>query len=179
MTVRKKKADLQKVGRKEKYNKYSHPKIIQYLASQGKTNEEICDIIGITSRTLYDWYKKYPELSQSRKHGADQIDDKVEESLYKMTQGYDTTETHKEVSIGEDNKPIPGQTKVKEVKKHIAPSFPATSLWLRNRRPDKWRDKTETVHTGAVGSYEVPLTDDDESHIKKQLVHLFPKKKKK
>ena len=39
----------------------------------------------------------------------------------------------------------------KVVTKHVAPDVTAQIVWLKNRRPDKWRDKQDVEHSGGIG----------------------------
>ena len=66
---------------------------------------------------------------------------KVESALYKRAIGYDIEETTTEVKIGEDGS---GQTTVvKKTKKHVAGDTTAQIFWLKNRRPNEWKDKQD------------------------------------
>lgn len=39
---------------------------------------------------------------------------------------------------------------VEEKTKEVAPDTTAQIFWLKNRRPDKWRDKQDIEHSGGV-----------------------------
>lgn len=51
-------------------------------ARSGLNDEEIAAKIGIASSTLYDWKKRFSELSEALKEGKDIPDIKVEDALY-------------------------------------------------------------------------------------------------
>jgi hypothetical protein len=62
-------------------------------------------------------------------------DSQVAEKLFQRGMGY----THDEEKIFlYEGQPVRVQTK-----KHYPPDTQAASLWLRNRQPDKWRDRTD------------------------------------
>ena len=77
---------------------------------------------------------------QALKKGKDWADVQVENALFKRATGHDYEEM-----TWEDGK----LTKV--VKKHIAGDVTAQIFWLKNRRPDLWRDKREDKGTGDEG----------------------------
>jgi len=67
----------------------------------------------------------------------------VARSLYQRAIGY----SHEDVDIRVVDKEI---VKTKIVK-HYPPDVTAASLWLRNRRPDLWRDKQDIEVSGKGG----------------------------
>ena len=62
------------------------------------------------------------------------MDIQVENALLKRALGYDYTEEKVEVSEKDGRK-------VTQTVKHVAPDTTAQIFWLKNRRPDRWRDK--------------------------------------
>lgn len=112
------------------------------LAGLGHTMEEIASFWGVSKRSLERWSNRYPEFCRALKDGRIRADVAVETSLYKRAMGYTYTETHyKEVVPTEG--PYAGQIrryKDKEVVKAMAPDVTAGIFFLKNRRPDMWRD---------------------------------------
>jgi hypothetical protein len=45
--------------------------------------------------------------------------------------------------MDEDGKPKKIIKNVRMIKKHVAPDVGAAAFWLKNRRPDRWREKRE------------------------------------
>lgn len=129
-------------GRKTTYNKTYHPKIIELLAQLGKINREIAKELGVSGKTLDNWIAKYPELLRAIKRGRAHIDDQVENALLRRALGAE----HPEDKVFCNN----GQIIVQPVIKHYPPDTAAAFIWLKNRRPDKWRDKHETEINGEV-----------------------------
>lgn len=110
--------------------------LIQAWARDGLTNEQISHNIGISSKTLYEWQKKYSEIRSALKKGKEVVDIEVENSLLKRALGYTYEETTRELSKET------GQLVVtKVVTKQVAPDTTAMIYWLKNRKPDLWRDK--------------------------------------
>lgn len=56
--------------------------LLEGWARDGLNDEEIADKIGISASTLYEWKKKYSEISESLKNGKELPDYKVENALY-------------------------------------------------------------------------------------------------
>lgn len=111
---------------------------IEGWARDGLTEEQIAKNMGITRSTLSEWKKKYPDISDTLKKGKDVIDRQVENALLKRALGYEYEEI-KKVYEGD---------KLKEktiTKKMVVPDTTAQIFWLKNRKPDKWRDKQEVI----------------------------------
>lgn len=94
-------------------------------ARKGLTDEQIADKMNISASTLYEWIKKYSEISEALKKTKEIYDDEVEEALHKKALEGDTT---------------------------------AMIFWLKNRRPNDWRDKRENLQTINDVSQEKRLT---------------------
>ena len=123
--------------------------LLQGWARDGLTDEQIAHNIGITAATLYVWKNKYPEISETLKKGKEVVDIHVENALLKRALGYEYTEERVEIS-GKDGK------KVIRTTKYIPPDTTAQIFWLKNRRPDRWRDRQEERRS----SEEVQIIDD-------------------
>ena len=121
--------------------------VVQGWARDGLTDEQIAEKMGIHPSTLYDYKKKYPELSESLKKGKEVIDREVENALLKRALGYEYTEVTKE-----------GGIVTKEVTKEVKADTTAQIFWLKNRKPKEWRDKQEIEHSGEI-EIEVSLDD--------------------
>lgn len=117
--------------------KLSNPliEIIKKLYILGKTDAEVCAIVGISKPTLYSWQKNNKELLYSIKEAKGLADSLVEASLFMRATGY----THPSEEI------FCSWGKVTRVRteKHYAPDVLAQIFWLKNRQPEKWRDKVE------------------------------------
>lgn len=109
-------------------------------ARDGWIDTRIAAQIGISPSTLYDWKRKYPEIADALAEGKEVVDAKVENALLKRALGYEYKETRREGQLG-------GATKIIETTRHVPPDVAAGIFWLKNRKPDVWREKVETVIT--------------------------------
>ena len=78
---------------------------------------------------------KYSVISGTLKKGKEIVDIQVENALLKRALGY----VSKEQKVTKDGEII-------ELEKEIPPDTTAQIFWLKNRKPDKWRDKVENVN---------------------------------
>ena len=158
------------MGRPSKYQTEVKDKLIlvQGWARDGLTMEQIAHNLGISKETLYQYKRKYTEFSDAIKKGKEVVDTEVENALLKKALGYETTETKiekseqgkKEVTI---TKQIPGDTA-------------AQIFWLKNRKPNKWRDKQNIDFNGNVNQ-NVRLTKEQRLERIKKLKEKMNKEK--
>jgi hypothetical protein len=119
---------------------------------QGLTRHDIAHNIGITVDTLARWQIRYPELREALRESRAVADVRVEGALYKRAIGYDVTETKSTVVKHPD-----GTQTVKQEKfdRHIPPDTSAQIFWLKNRKPQDWRDRREFEVDGTVGLVQI------------------------
>lgn len=122
------------MARKSKYDTHVKPYLdeIQGWAMSGITDEQIADNLGVAASTLYEYKKKYPEFSEALKKGKDIADAQVVNALFKLATGFSYSE-ETTTAIGE----------VVSIQRYSKPNTTAAIFWLKNRQPDKWRDKSE------------------------------------
>mgnify|MGYP006311803415 CR=1 FL=1 len=95
------------------------------------------------------------EFAEALKKGKQVVDAKVEKSLLKRALGYEFEEV--KVTVNES-----GQKKVEKTKKQIKPDTTAQIFWLKNRLPDKWRDKHEIdQNINNISGVEIEFIEDD------------------
>ena len=108
--------------------------------------KEIAHNIGINHTTLYDWMNKFPELAETIRSGRKVMDEQVESSLLKRALGY----RFEEETWGKNH--IGDMVLVKSVTKSQAPDVTAQIFWLKNRQPERWRERVEikNEHEGTI-----------------------------
>lgn len=122
---------------KGKYQKWLTPDgltLLQVWARDGLTDEQIAHNMGITPSTLYAWKEKYSEISEALKKGKEIVDIEVENALLKRAKGFEYTETKIEESKKDGRK-------VTLIKRFVPPETAAAIFWLKNRKPEQWREK--------------------------------------
>lgn len=107
------------------------------LCLLGATDKEMADFFGVTEQTVNNWKGEHPRFFESLTRGKMRADAEVASSLYRRALGY----SHPAVKINQ----YEGTAVVTPYTEHYPPDTPAASLWLRNRRPEIWRDKVEHV----------------------------------
>ncbi len=148
---------------KGKYEKWLEPDgllLLEAWARDGLTDEQIAKNMGINRRTLNEWKNKYPPISLTLKRGKEVVDYEVENALLKRALGYSYEEVTREAQMN----PKTGKYELavtKVVTKEIVPDTTAQIFWLKNRKPNAWRDKIKEIegeereHTGVVMMPEV------------------------
>lgn len=125
-------------GRPTKY-KPEYVKIAQKMCELGAIEKEVAAAMGVDVLTIHRWKQAYPEFRNALKIGKEPADDRVEESLYHRALGY----SHPEVDI----RVIEGKVVQTPIIKHYPPDPTSMIFWLKNRRPDQWREKREPEGT--------------------------------
>lgn len=132
---------------KGKYHEWLGPEgllKIEGWARDGLIDEQIAYNIGITRETLSQWKNKYSDISDALKKGKEVVDRQVENALLKRALGYKYEEIKTEET--EEGK------KVTVTIKEVVPDTTAQIFWLKNRKPDQWRDKQQIEHSGEIRS---------------------------
>lgn len=155
-----------KAGRRGKYEEWLTKEgllKIEGWARDGLTDEQIAKNMGISRSTLNEWKNKYSDILDTLKKGKEVVDLQVENALLKRALGYKYDEVTYE--FGEE---------VKRVRKEVVPDTTAQIFWLKNRRPDKWRDKQDIEHSGGLHNTVTELTPEER---KKRIDELKAKLK--
>ena len=130
--------------------------LIEGWAKSGLTDEQIAKNIGVTTTTFYEWKKKYADFSEALKKGKEVSDFEVESALFKSATGYEYEE-RKEVQEVVDGVM---RKKVEITRKQVPPNATSAIFWLKNRKPDKWRDKQEIEQTNRTNPFADLTTDE-------------------
>lgn len=130
-----------------------HLALIEGMARDGLTEEQIAENLGVSYRTLNRWKKSHPQFDQALARGKQIPDRHVENSLFRSATGYEYEEEH-----------VTPTGKVVKVRRYQPPNTTAMIFWLKNRKPDKWRDKQDIEHSGQVTvNFVDDIGDDDGS----------------
>ena len=143
---------------KSKYETHVKDKLIliEAWARNGLTDEQIAKNLGIGKTTFYKYLSEHNELSELLKKSKEVVDIQVENALLKRALGYKYDEVTKE--LNEDT----GELEVtKVVTKEVQPDTTAQIFWLKNRKPEDWRDRKEVEHSGNINNPYEGLTKEE------------------
>lgn len=149
---------------------------LESWARDGLTDKQIASNMGITEQTLNIWKKNYPSLFESLKRGKAVVDIQVENALLKRALGYSYDEVTRERVLDYD--PSTGQVVgshmeiTKTVKKEVQGDTTAQIFWLKNRRPEQWRDKRDVSVEGEISTTSSMTDDELDERIKKLKAKL-------
>lgn len=143
------KTGKKKVGRKPLYTYWITKEGLAQIREWteiGLIGKQIAQNIGINHTTLYEWMSKFPELAETIRSGRKVIDEQVENSLLKRALGYQ----YEEEIWGKNN--VGEMVLVKRVVKFQASDVKAQIFWLKNRQPERWRERVEfkNEHEGTI-----------------------------
>lgn len=135
------------------------------LALLGLTDEEMAVFFGVTERTFNNWKSEFPAFFQSVNEGKVQADAEVAASLYRRAIG-EVTFVERRVKTKD------GDYEIVRLSQSVPADPGAAKLWLTNRQPGKWREKTEVALNGAIthdhNIKAVDLSDDELADIAKR-----------
>jgi hypothetical protein len=132
---------MAEVGRPSKY-KEEYCYQAEKLCRLGAKDTELAEFFGISVSTLNLWKLKHEDFSESLKKGKIISDVSVSESLFTKANGFKYMEEigFKCKSYDEQGRQVE-HVETKMVAKYMPPDTTACIFWLKNRRPDLWRDK--------------------------------------
>jgi hypothetical protein len=113
------------------------------LCRLGATDQDLAEFFGVSIRTISRWQTQYEAFCRALKEGKSEADARVERSLYQRAVGY----SHDAVKILQDK----GSPVIVPYTEHCPPDTTACIFWLKNRRPDLWREKVLTEVSGPDG----------------------------
>lgn len=152
---------------KSKVEKWLTPEGLTLLngwARDGLTDEQIAKNMQISTSTYYDYKNKHDEISEALKKGKEIVDYEVESSLLKKCFGYNAKIKKnmkvKRIEYNDDGYKSNEYEEIIEVydEVHVPADTTAQIFWLKNRKPDKWREKQENINNN--GEEGVTIIDD-------------------
>lgn len=119
--------------------------LIRLSAEKGATDVELAAALGVSTRTIQYWKADHPDFLRALEDGREACNDFVEASLFQRAVGYSQPITKAFYNAKLD--------KVVEHRmiERFPPDVAACIIWLKNRRPESWRDKMHHEVTGPDG----------------------------
>src|SRR5215471_6790283 len=115
--------------------------LVKEPAENGATDAQIAEILGVSTNTFYRWRNTIPAFRVALNWSKQKADDLVERSLFIRAVGY-TFESEK-VSFGKNGEVLRAATL-----EHVPPDTTAQIFWLKNRKPDQYRDQRDITSGG-------------------------------
>lgn len=121
------------------------------LALLGYIDAEIAAELGISTSTLYNWKRKYPQFAAAIASGGKTVNIRVVNALLSRAEGGYVTET-KALKLRDEN----GNERIEivEVQRYIPADTQAIIFWLTNREREHWKFYKPADHPG-----QAPLPD--------------------
>jgi hypothetical protein len=113
------------------------------LCRLGATDKELADFFGVDVATVNRWKHQHAGFRDALKEGKSAADAEVADRLYQRALGFSHADTK---IMQHDGAPV-----IVPTVKHYPPDVVACIFWLKNRRPDLWRDKVGLEHSGPDG----------------------------
>ena len=153
---------MAKAGRKGKYVEWLTEeglKRVEGWARDGLSDEQIMKNIGIAKDTYYRWKNDFKEFADAIKRGKAPVDFEVENALLKTALGHTMTlkkpiKVKVEKQLSGKGKIVEEHIEYAEEEVYIPPNAVAQIFWLKNRKPDRWRDRPQ------AGAVEGTAADD-------------------
>src|SRR5216684_3093292 len=134
------------------------------LALLGATDQEMADALGVDQGTLDRWKTRHKEFRIAIQVGKIRADAEIAESLYNRARGMSVPA----VKIFQGT-PEGGPVIVPH-QEHLPPDVGAAKLWLRNRQPERWRERQEVNVTGTVAHRLAQMTPEERGAFALDLV---------
>lgn len=113
------------------------------LCQLGATDMEVAEFFEVDVRTIYRWKHEYADFCAATQAGKERADERVERALYNRAVGYSYDSEklfqHQGTVIRADTR------------EHVPPDPGAAMNWLKNRKPETWRDKQSHELSGLDG----------------------------
>lgn len=142
-----------RVGRPTDYDPFMVAEAAGML-QMGATDLEVCEAIGISSATFYRWMHTVPGFREAVQNSK-VANTRVEQALYSRAVGIAKKRT---VTTEPDGK-------VTERVEELPPDPRAQAIWLHNRNPDRWKQRTE--HQLVVPVDDTPALPAEEQDVRK------------
>jgi hypothetical protein len=118
---------------------------VEKLCRLGARDEEVAEFFGVGMELLEEWKREHGEFAEAVRRGRVLADAEVADRLFLRARGY-THEAVRILSRGGKEEPV-----VVPYVEHYPPDTTACMFWLKNRRPDLWRDKVLDDGAGKKG----------------------------
>ena len=145
-------------GRPTDY-KPENAEIARHACMLGASNETLAERFAVTRRTIDNWIATIPEFGDAVREGRQLADESVVAALYARATGMERTAIR--VTSG-GAEPVTTTHTVQAL-----PDVRACIFWLRNRRPEKWRESRPPLHEEEDGRDLARELEDAEERMRR------------
>lgn len=115
------------------HEKFCH--LVEVLTLVGGILNDVANLLGTREDTISGWMTAHPQFGMAIKRARANADAQVEKALFKRAMGY----SHPAVKIFNDE----GTPLIVKYTEQYAPDTGALAFWLKNRKPEEWREKQD------------------------------------
>ena len=130
---------------------------IEGWARDGLTEEQIAKNMGVSRSTLSDYKGKSPDILRAIKNSKEVADREVENALFNKATGY-TVKLKKPMKVRhveydeQTGRKIAEYERIEYIEEevHVPADTTAQIFWLKNRKPNEWRDKVTVTDESSL-----------------------------
>ena len=144
--------------RLEEWTKPDNLLLLEGWSRSGLTQEQIAKNMGVSLATLKNWKNSNLAILTALKNKKEVADFEVENSLFKSANGYfvDETTTEKVLDIDSGKLVV---VREKTVRRFIPANPTSQIFWLKNRKPEEWKDKREQKIETTDSNFKLTIQD--------------------
>ena len=150
---------------KEEYNEQAYK-----LCLLGSTDVQLAEFFDVCEATINNWKIEFPIFLESLKRGKIAADAEIASSLYNRAKGLTVIKQQaiklKESEFNSEGKKISESESIEivDLEDEVPPDTTAAIFWLKNRNPDRWRDKQPLI-----------VDEDDSNEVTINVVRISKK----
>lgn len=130
-------------GRPTKYHSRMVKQAYDLCSIFGADDKSLASFFKTSVTSLNNWKKRYPEFLVSIKKGKYEFDSQiVEKALLRRALGYNYVEKTRKSMRPQVISGVDVVIITKEVTKYVPAEVKACIFWLKNRQPERWREKS-------------------------------------
>lgn len=126
-----------------RYDEDYHPEHAYKFCILGATNADLGRMFGVSERTVEHWMTKHKEFKKQIHAGRELADADVAMSMFRNAKGW----KHRATKIFNNE----GRITIVPYTEKYPPNFQAGAMWLTNRQPKNWKNKTSNEIGGPDG----------------------------
>jgi transposase-like protein len=131
--VKRKQRQHEHAGQPTKYNADHMPRLARFMCQRGAVMSEVADAFNVSTRTLFNWLNRHPELHDAVQVSADVFNHRVERALAERAIGFWViTQPEERDDAGNVTRPA--------IRQYYPPDTTACIFFLKNRLREKYRD---------------------------------------